>query len=196
MQSIKLPQIQGFDLTLTLKDSILTLDVQEESSGRIFSLDLDENSIDQTTYGLFQTSEGLFRGFQEGANKRCPGITLSMSEGEFIYTVFFLTDTVQNYSFSLNPSAFVEKTCQVPETSIASSVNSDPKPPYNLSEDNRTVTSNIGAYPCYKISSQLGHGKHGFSLKLTLKGGKWPLERLLQSLCGCLDEVENGKGRC
>ncbi len=87
MQRIKLPKIQGHFLTLALKeDSTLTLEIEEESSGRIFSLDLDEDSIDQVTDGLFQTAEDLFRGLQDGANSRCPGLTLNISKGKLIYT--------------------------------------------------------------------------------------------------------------
>ena len=102
MQRVKLPQIQGHYLTLALKDSILTLEVEEESSGRIFSLDLDEDSIDQVTDGLFQTAEDLFRGLQDGANNRCPRITLALSKGKLIYTVVLSTETVQRESFILN----------------------------------------------------------------------------------------------
>ena len=85
MQRIKLPKIQGFFLTLTLKSPTLTLEIEEESSGRISSLDLNEDLVNRATDGFFETLEDLFEGLKSAANQTSPEINLILSKEELTY---------------------------------------------------------------------------------------------------------------
>jgi len=85
MQRVKLPKIQGYYLTLTPKDSLLTLEIEEESSGEISSLDLNEDSVYEATNGFFETLQDLFQGLKSAANLSHSGITLILSKEELTY---------------------------------------------------------------------------------------------------------------
>lgn len=98
MQRIKLPQIQGYYLTLTLKEFILTLEIEEESSGNVSFLDLEEELVYEATNG-FETLQGLFQGLKSAANGSYPEINVLLSKEKLTYIGSYSigTDQVEHY---------------------------------------------------------------------------------------------------
>jgi len=84
-----------------LKDDLLTLRMEEESSERAFSITLNDNSISQVTYGFFPDKEGFAKGLEYAAHHPDSGLILSLSPGQLTYTVHF-PEGIPEENFTIN----------------------------------------------------------------------------------------------
>jgi len=97
-------QIQDFLLSITSQHSILHLEAKERSSGRIFTVSIDNDAITQITNGLFDSAESLIQGLEEAASGSFPELKITIdSQGTLTYTMAFCVGTRKREdSFRIN----------------------------------------------------------------------------------------------
>jgi len=104
MESAKQLQVQDFLLSITSLNSILTLEATEKSSGRIFTVSIDNDVITQITNGLFTNAEGLSKGLNDAASGSYQDQKLTQDpNGKLTYTMIFSAGTIKREdSFSID----------------------------------------------------------------------------------------------
>jgi len=104
MEEAKQFQIQDFLLSITSQNSILHLEAKERSSGKIFTVSIDNDAIAQITNGLFDSAESLTQGLKDASSGSYPELKITIdSQGTLFYTMAFRVGTRKREdSFHIN----------------------------------------------------------------------------------------------
>jgi uncharacterized coiled-coil protein SlyX len=97
-------QVQDFLLVITSQSTLFTLEAEHEPTGRVFTINLDGDSIGQVTNGFFDSADKIVQGLKEAAENNSESIKLDMNlEGKLIYTAVFTSGVVKKeFGFTLN----------------------------------------------------------------------------------------------
>jgi len=101
MQRTKLPKIRGFYLTITPKDSFINLEIEEESTGKIFAVNIDNDAISEKTNSIFEDPQSFMQGLQDAADQKCRGFELILGRETLKYRVILPTEPERELSFHL-----------------------------------------------------------------------------------------------
>jgi len=108
MEKSKQFPIQGFLLSISYQNSIISLEAEEKSSGKIFIANLDSDAVAQITNRLFNNAEDLAQSLEDAAEGSCSDLKLAIdTQGKMTYTMIFSAGKIKREdSFVIN---FVEK---------------------------------------------------------------------------------------
>jgi len=104
MEKSKQFPIQGFLLSISYQNSIISLEAEEKSSGKIFLANLDSDAVAQITNRLFNNAEDLAQGLQDAAEGSCSDLKLAIdAQGKLTYTMIFSAGKIKREdSFIIN----------------------------------------------------------------------------------------------
>jgi len=89
---------------MTSQSSLFTLEAEHEPTGKVFTINLDGDSISQVTNDLFDSAEKMVQGLKEAAEKHFENVKLDISpQGKLTYTVVLSSGVVnKEFSFTLD----------------------------------------------------------------------------------------------
>ncbi len=97
-------QVEDFLLIITSQNTLFTLEAEHEPTGKLFTINLDSDSIGQVTNGLFESVDKMIQGLKEAADSNFENIRLDIDlEGKLTYTAVFTSEVVnKEFGFTLN----------------------------------------------------------------------------------------------
>jgi len=97
-------RVQDFLLFITSQNTILTLEAEHEPTKKIFTINLDSDSIGQITNDLFDSVDRMVQGLKDAADDNFKDLTLTISpQGKLTYLAVLASGVIRKeFSFTLN----------------------------------------------------------------------------------------------